>query len=339
MICGSCGMRMDGRAVLACKERMLPIVEAGHVPVISAMGNLPIVKDLVVDMDPFWQKMQRDEAVAPARLRRAAGRQGVPRLAGADGGDPQGSALHQLRLLRLRVQLDGVRPRVPRPGRAREGDAVRRRRPRPDDRRAARGLQLRARDLGLHALLLLHRALPEGRRPARRDRQARRRVDQGRDRPRHGREARELVRHLGEDDGLAARDGARPEDAGCRLLDQGDEVRDEPGQAAARCRRRSRRTWPRASRSRARSRTSSRSRAATAPPGSSRARRGSRTSSSPRSTESEARRRAATDEGRVLQGLPRVALGEGARHLDAGARADARNRARGDRVGHLLRRR
>jgi len=58
MICGSCGMRMDGRAVLACKERMLPIVEAGHVPVISAMGNLPIVKDLVVDMDPFWQKLR-----------------------------------------------------------------------------------------------------------------------------------------------------------------------------------------------------------------------------------------------------------------------------------------
>ncbi|HEV3480057.1 MAG TPA: 2Fe-2S iron-sulfur cluster-binding protein, partial [Gaiellaceae bacterium] len=25
MICGSCGMRMDGRAVLACKERMKPI--------------------------------------------------------------------------------------------------------------------------------------------------------------------------------------------------------------------------------------------------------------------------------------------------------------------------
>src|ERR671930_181037 len=59
MICGSCGMRMDGRAVLACKERMKPIVERGHVPVISAMGNLPIVKDLVVDMDPFWSKIRR----------------------------------------------------------------------------------------------------------------------------------------------------------------------------------------------------------------------------------------------------------------------------------------
>jgi succinate dehydrogenase / fumarate reductase iron-sulfur subunit len=58
MICGSCGMRMDGRAVLACKERMKPIVEAGHVPVLSPMGNMPVVKDLVVDMEPFWSKIR-----------------------------------------------------------------------------------------------------------------------------------------------------------------------------------------------------------------------------------------------------------------------------------------
>jgi succinate dehydrogenase / fumarate reductase iron-sulfur subunit len=58
MICGSCGMRMDGRAVLACKERMKPIADAGHVPVISAMGNLPVLKDLVVDMAPFWGKIR-----------------------------------------------------------------------------------------------------------------------------------------------------------------------------------------------------------------------------------------------------------------------------------------
>jgi succinate dehydrogenase / fumarate reductase iron-sulfur subunit len=58
MICGSCGMRMDGRAILACKERMLPIVERGHVPVISAMGNMPVLKDLVVDMSPFWTKIR-----------------------------------------------------------------------------------------------------------------------------------------------------------------------------------------------------------------------------------------------------------------------------------------
>ena len=58
MICGSCGMRMDGGAVLACKVRMYDVANAGHVPVISAMGNLPIVKDLVVDMNPFWEKFR-----------------------------------------------------------------------------------------------------------------------------------------------------------------------------------------------------------------------------------------------------------------------------------------
>jgi succinate dehydrogenase / fumarate reductase, iron-sulfur subunit len=58
MICGSCGMRMDGAAVLACKTRMYEIAKSGHVPVISAMGNLPIVKDLVVDMTPFWDKIR-----------------------------------------------------------------------------------------------------------------------------------------------------------------------------------------------------------------------------------------------------------------------------------------
>ena len=58
MICGSCGMRMDGAAVLACKTRMWEIVQSGHVPVISPMGNLPVIKDLVVDMDPFWGKIR-----------------------------------------------------------------------------------------------------------------------------------------------------------------------------------------------------------------------------------------------------------------------------------------
>src|SRR5919108_5218566 len=57
MICGSCGMRMDGGAVLACRTRMYEIARSGHVPVISAMGNLPIIKDLVVDMGPFWRKV------------------------------------------------------------------------------------------------------------------------------------------------------------------------------------------------------------------------------------------------------------------------------------------
>jgi succinate dehydrogenase / fumarate reductase iron-sulfur subunit len=37
---------------------MKPIVDRGHVPVISAMGNMPVLKDLVVDMQPFWTKVK-----------------------------------------------------------------------------------------------------------------------------------------------------------------------------------------------------------------------------------------------------------------------------------------
>src|SRR3954462_9411308 len=58
MICGSCGMRMDGAPFRGAKERMYDIAQSGHAPVISAMGTLPIVKDLVVDMEPFWDKFK-----------------------------------------------------------------------------------------------------------------------------------------------------------------------------------------------------------------------------------------------------------------------------------------
>jgi succinate dehydrogenase / fumarate reductase iron-sulfur subunit len=58
MICGSCGMRMDGAAVLACRTRMAPIAKEGRVPVIGPMGNLPVIKDLAVDMSPFWAKIR-----------------------------------------------------------------------------------------------------------------------------------------------------------------------------------------------------------------------------------------------------------------------------------------
>jgi len=57
-ICGSCGMRVDGAAALACKTAMKPYVDAGHTITVSPMGNLPVIKDLVVDMAPFWHKIR-----------------------------------------------------------------------------------------------------------------------------------------------------------------------------------------------------------------------------------------------------------------------------------------
>jgi succinate dehydrogenase / fumarate reductase, iron-sulfur subunit len=77
MICGSCGMRMDGGAVLACKTRMYEIAQSGHVPVISAMGNLPIVRDLVVDMEPFWSKIRAVDPYLRPRYDQALERENV----------------------------------------------------------------------------------------------------------------------------------------------------------------------------------------------------------------------------------------------------------------------
>ena len=78
MICGSCGMRMDGAAVLACKTRMYDIAQAGHVPVISPMGNLPVLKDLVVDMEPFWQKFRSvDPFLQPGYQEPAEGKENI----------------------------------------------------------------------------------------------------------------------------------------------------------------------------------------------------------------------------------------------------------------------
>jgi succinate dehydrogenase / fumarate reductase iron-sulfur subunit len=78
MICGSCAMKIDGVTVLACKLAMRPFAEAGKVPVISPMGNLPIVRDLVVDMDPFWAKFRAvDPFLRPGYNVPPAGREHV----------------------------------------------------------------------------------------------------------------------------------------------------------------------------------------------------------------------------------------------------------------------
>ena len=209
MICGSCGMRVDGGAVLACKTR--DVRHRRGRPRARSSRRWATCRSSRTSSSTWIRSGRR---CAPSSRTCSRGYDQAPRarerrLAAADGRDPQGVALHQLRLLRLRVQLDGVRSGLPRPGRAREGLPLRRRPPRRRHHRAARAVLGAARDLGLHPLLLLQRALPEGRRPARRDREARRRGDEERHRPRHGREAREVVRHLGEDDRLAPRDRAR----------------------------------------------------------------------------------------------------------------------------------
>jgi succinate dehydrogenase iron-sulfur subunit len=72
-ICGSCGVRMNGKPGLACNTHLVdaaaraygrPSDENGdgdaEVIEVEPMGNMPVIRDLIVDMDAVhWKKIQR----------------------------------------------------------------------------------------------------------------------------------------------------------------------------------------------------------------------------------------------------------------------------------------
>jgi succinate dehydrogenase / fumarate reductase iron-sulfur subunit len=61
-ICGSCGVRINGKSALACNTRMGDAAEAARDGAITVepMGNMPVIKDLVTDMEAVhWKKVQR----------------------------------------------------------------------------------------------------------------------------------------------------------------------------------------------------------------------------------------------------------------------------------------
>jgi succinate dehydrogenase / fumarate reductase iron-sulfur subunit len=66
-ICGSCAIRINNRPFLACKENISTVfawLEANNYPhtnelTIQPLGNLPVIKDLVVDMSNFWADLER----------------------------------------------------------------------------------------------------------------------------------------------------------------------------------------------------------------------------------------------------------------------------------------
>ncbi|MCB0883039.1 MAG: succinate dehydrogenase iron-sulfur subunit [Thermoleophilia bacterium] len=59
-ICGSCACRVNGKTVLACMTQVEDVKkEFGSDTVqVDPIGNFAPIKDLVVDMDPFWEKFK-----------------------------------------------------------------------------------------------------------------------------------------------------------------------------------------------------------------------------------------------------------------------------------------
>src|SRR5438067_3698301 len=73
-ICGSCGVRINGKPGLACNTHLEEAARRGHglgwnppdqgqrntVITVEPMGNMPVIRDLIVDMDAVhWTKIQR----------------------------------------------------------------------------------------------------------------------------------------------------------------------------------------------------------------------------------------------------------------------------------------
>ena len=58
-ICGSCSMKVNGSAKLVCKIRLIDISPKGEKVIIEPMGNMPVIKDLVVDMNSLWNKVKQ----------------------------------------------------------------------------------------------------------------------------------------------------------------------------------------------------------------------------------------------------------------------------------------
>ncbi|MGC1381109.1 MAG: succinate dehydrogenase iron-sulfur subunit [Candidatus Baltobacteraceae bacterium] len=58
-ICGSCSMNINGTTGLACKTPCNTVMDADGTIEIDPMPNFRPMKDLVVHMDPFWDKYRR----------------------------------------------------------------------------------------------------------------------------------------------------------------------------------------------------------------------------------------------------------------------------------------
>ncbi len=60
-ICGSCAMRINGHAALACKTPLSRVLDGNNAVVVEPAGVMPVMKDLAVNFDLFWSKIRAVE--------------------------------------------------------------------------------------------------------------------------------------------------------------------------------------------------------------------------------------------------------------------------------------
>ena len=68
-MCGSCAMTVNGRPRWTCRTHVSKVVDNGKLE-IGPLANLPVIKDLAADMEPFFNKWQLAKGVfAPSKSR------------------------------------------------------------------------------------------------------------------------------------------------------------------------------------------------------------------------------------------------------------------------------
>ncbi|MEI2643442.1 MAG: 2Fe-2S iron-sulfur cluster-binding protein [Candidatus Nanopelagicales bacterium] len=93
-ICGSDAMRINGRNRLACKT-LIKDLNIKKPIVVEAIKGLPLEKDLVVDMEPFFAGLPGRDAVPVARRARAG--QGAPAVCRGPGDLRRHHQVHPVR--------------------------------------------------------------------------------------------------------------------------------------------------------------------------------------------------------------------------------------------------
>ena len=135
-ICGSCGVRMNGKPGLACNTHLdvaaargggaaTARADADAVIEVEPMGNMPVIRDLIVDMDAVhWKKIRRVTPWLIAKQPVPEREYIVPHENMVD--ITQTMACIQCGACVLRLPLDGDRPGLHRTCRARQGLSIRR---------------------------------------------------------------------------------------------------------------------------------------------------------------------------------------------------------------------
>ena len=86
-MCGSCAMMVNGAPRWTCRTHVKNVVEDGAIE-IGPLRNLPVIKDLAADLDPFFEKWVKAEGVFhPSKTRHDAVEEIAPESAPRQNAD------------------------------------------------------------------------------------------------------------------------------------------------------------------------------------------------------------------------------------------------------------